>query len=370
MASNEALSARNRSALDEWYTQLVDIEAELRHYRPQFKGKTVFCNCDDPFESNFFKFFAMNFNQLGLRKLSATSYAGSPITGQQLSLFDAAGLQAERPRDVFKVEISEVPDRNDDGAIDLSDVEHLLRHDANVMTPLKGDGDFRSREAIELLEEADVVVTNPPFSLFREFIAQLIDHGKQFLVLGDQNAAKYSSIFPLFVQNKVWFGYENGGTKWFRVPDEYTIKTKERWKIEDGVKYQSMGRVYWYTNLETTRRHQNMVLYKRYSPEEYPTYVNYDGIDVDRASDIPMDYEGHMGVPITFLDRYNPEQFEIVGISTKLAEPMAKYAEPDQYVSAKGNRVGGTGKFFVPIAKDRYRGVYERVVIRRIGGVS
>lgn len=256
MAGNQTLSARNRAALDEWYTQLTDIEAELRHYRDQFKGKVVFCNCDDPYESNFFKFFAMSFNHLGLKRLITTCYAGSPISGEQLPLFETAGLrETQPPREPYKVVISEVPDLNEDGAIDLVDVEHLLRNDANAMTPLKGDGDFRSKECVALLDEADIVVTNPPFSLFREYINMLIDRGKQFLVLGDQNGAKYSSIFPHIMANRLWFGYENGGTKWFRVPDDYEIKTASRKKVLHGVKYQSMGRIYWYTNLETTKRH-------------------------------------------------------------------------------------------------------------------
>ncbi|WP_432560671.1 adenine-specific methyltransferase EcoRI family protein [Granulicoccus sp. GXG6511] len=371
MAGNETLSARNRDAMDEWYTQLTDVEAELRHYREQLRGKVVFCNCDDPYESNFFKYFAMNFNHLGLKKLIATSYAGSPITGEQLPLFDVEGLRDTRPpRDVYKVEIREVPDLNEDGAIDLFDVEHLLRHDANVVTSLQGDGDFRSDECVQLLDECDVVVTNPPFSLFREYINLLIGHGKQFLVLGDQNGAKYSSIFPHIIANRLWFGYNNGGTKWFRVPDDYEIKTESRKKVVDGVKYQSMGRIYWYTNLETAKRHEELPLYKRYSPEEYPTYTNYPAIEVGKVAEIPYDYDGEMGVPITFLDKYNPDQFEIIGISTQLAEPMSKYAAKEDYASKKGNVVGGTGKLFIPIGNGKHEGVYERIVIKRIGARS
>ena len=227
MAGNKTLSARNRAALDEWYTQLVDIEAELRHYRDQFRGKVVFCNCDDPYESNFFKYFAMNFNHLGLKKLLTTCYAGSPISGEQLPPFETAGLRdSQPPRGPYKVEISEVPDLNEDGAIDLLDVEHLLRNDANVMTPLPGDGDFRSKECVALLDESDIVVTNPPFSLFREYLNLLIDKGKSFLVLGDQNGAKYSSIFPHIVADKLWFGYENGGTK--MVPRSRRLRDQDR----------------------------------------------------------------------------------------------------------------------------------------------
>ena len=289
MAGNQTLSARNRAALDEWYTQLTDIEAELRHYRDQFKGKVVFCNCDDPYESNFFKFFAMSFNHLGLKRLITTCYAGSPISGEHLPLFETAGLRdTQPPREPYKVVISEVPDLNEDGAIDLVDVEHLLRNDANAMTPLKGDGDFRSKECVALLDEADIVVTNPPFSLFREYINLLIDHGKQFLVLGDQNGAKYSTIFPHIMANRLWFGYENGGTKWFRVPDDYEIKTASRKKVLHGVKYQSMGRIYWYTNLETTKRHEPLTLFKRYAPGEYPRYTNYPAIEVPRVAKMPV----------------------------------------------------------------------------------
>lgn len=368
MAGNEALSARNNNSADEFYTQLADVEAELRHYRAQFEGKVVFCNCDDPFESNFFKYFAMNFNHLGLKKLIATSYAGSPITGEQLPLFEVAGLTHVRPvRDVFKVEITQVPDLNDDGAIDLLDVEQLLRHDANVITPLEGDGSFDSPESLALLAEADVVVTNPPWSLIRTFIPLLIEQGKQFLVLGDQNFITYREIFQQIVTNKLWFGYNNGGTKWFRVPDDYEIKTESRKKVVDGVKYFSMGRAYWFTNLDTTRRHEELTLYRRYSPEEYPTYTNYRAIEVSKVSEIPEDYEGEMGVPITFLDKYNPAQFEIVGQSIELAEPMSRYAAREDYVSKKGRVVGGTGKFFVPVGNGKHEGVYQRVVIKRIG---
>ena len=214
MAGNESLSNRNRSPQDEFYTQLVDIEAELRHYKDQLRGKVVLCNCDDPYESNFFKYFAMNFNHLGLKQLIATAYSGSPIAGDQLSLFDLPGVpKGTKAQAAHKIEISEVSDANADGAIDLSDVEFLLRNDANVLTLLVGDGDFRSAECVALLDEADVVVTNPPFSLFREYITQLAESGKKFLVLGDQNAITYDEVFAQVMADNLWFGYENGGTK-------------------------------------------------------------------------------------------------------------------------------------------------------------
>jgi hypothetical protein len=362
VAGNATLSNRNRSPQDEFYTQ-------LRHYKDQFRGKVVLCNCDDPFESNFFKYFAMNFNHLGLKRLIATAYSGSPVTGEQLPLLDLPGVpKGTARRAAHKLVVSEVPDANGDGAIDLADVEYLLRHDGNALTLLEEGGDFRSAECVALLDEADVVVTNPPFSLFREYITQLAKSGKKFLVLGDQNAITYDEVFAQVMADNLWFGYENGGIKWFQVPDDYDITTESRKKVVDGVKYFSMGRVYWYTNLDTAKRHEAITLYKHYTPEEFPTYTNYPAIEVSKVSDIPMDYDGEMGVPITFLDRYNPDQFEIVGYSRWLAEPMSSYAAKEDYVSANGKVVGGTGKFFLPLGGGKHAGVYQRIVIRRIGG--
>lgn len=314
-SSNTNLHKANRAKKDEFYTQLSDIEKELGHYKKHFKGKTVYCNCDDPFESNFFKYFAANFNALELKKLITTSYVKSPIVGGQLSLFDMEGLKPDG-KEPFVIEINEVKDMDCDGAVGLADVELLLKNDANVSKPLKSDGDFRSEECVELLKQADIVVTNPPFSLFREYVAQLVEYDKKFLILGDQNAITYKETFKLIKENKLWLGYDNGGTKWFQVPSDYDISTESRKKIVNGVKYFSMGRIMWYTNLDTTKRHEDLILYKIYKghENEYPKYDNYDAINVDRVSDIPMDYEGAMGVPITFLDKYNPEQFEILGI--------------------------------------------------------
>lgn len=329
MAGNKALQKAMKAKEDEFYTQLTDIEAELQHYREQFKDQVVFCNCDDPYESNFFKYFAMNFNHLGLKKLVATSYAGSPITGQQLPLLEAAGLKdTPPPRQPYKVEITEVPDLNEDGAIDLTDVEYLMRSDANVMTPLEGDGDFRSAECVELLKEADIVVTNPPFSQWRTFVAQLIEYEKKFLIIGSQNAITYKEIFPLLKDDKMWLGYRNGDMA-FRVPDDYEERATRFWVDEEGQKWRSMGNICWYTNLDSPRRHQIQTLYKRYNPEEYPTYDNYDAIEVEKTAEIPYDYPGVMGVPITFLNNHNPEQFEIVGI-TKTWFGGAKKTYPRQ----------------------------------------
>jgi len=319
---NTNLHKAHRAKKDEFYTQLVDIEKELKHYKEQFRNKVVYCNCDDPFESNFFKYFAANFNALGLKKLITTSYAGSPIVGGQLSLFDVEGLKTAKKKEPLKIEINEVKDFNSDGAISLKDIEWLLKHDANTVMSLKGDGDFRSEECIELLKKADIVVTNPPFSLFREYVAQLVEYDKKFLILGDQNAITYKEIFKLIKENKLWLGYDNGGTKWFQVPDDYDIPTESRKKIVNGVKYFSMGRILWYTNLDTTKRHEELTLYKKYNPKEYPKYDNYDAIEVSRYSDIPMDYDGVMGVPITFLNKYNPDQFEIIWTTDRGGDGM------------------------------------------------
>lgn len=309
MADNSSLHRANRAKKDEFYTQLSDIEAELKHYRKHFRGKTVFCNCDDPYESNFFKYFAMNFNHLGLKKLICTCYSGSPVVGEQfgqLSLFGVCeGIPSRYP---YKIEITEVPDTDGDGAIDLSDVRFLLQNDRNALTLLEGDGDFRSEECVALLRQADIVVTNPPFSLFREYVAQLVEYGKQFLIIGNKNAITYKEIFQLLKENKMWLGYRNiNADMWFIVPEDYKYE-----KIIDGKKVKHiMG--CWFTNLDHKRRHEELELYKRYTPDEYPHYENYNAINVDKVSEIPEDYFGVMGVPITFLDKYNPEQFEIVG---------------------------------------------------------
>lgn len=316
---NRNLHKANRAKKDEFYTQLVDIEKELKHYKEQFYGKVVYCNCDDPFESNFFKYFASKFKALGLKRLIATSYKPSPIANTQLGLFGEDKTLAEpkgRPKTTAnKLIINEVGDFDGDGAFDLRDVAKQLKANKNnEWSPLKGDGDFRSKESLELLKQADIIVTNPPFSLFREYVAKLVEYDKKFLILGQQGAVIYKEFIPLIKENKVWLGYDNGGTKWFQVPMDYDIPTESRKKIVNGVKYFSMGSVNWYTNLDVASRHKDLILYKKYNSKEYPKYDNYDGINVNRYIDIPMDYNGVMGVPITFLDHHNPDQFEIIGL--------------------------------------------------------
>ena len=309
--ANKNLTNDKNAKKDEFYTQLVDIENELRHYREHFRGKTVLCNCDDPYESNFFKYFAANFNQLGLKKLVATCYDGSPITGNELPLIFSVYEDEDPKRIAYKVEITEVGDVNGDGRVDLADVRYLLENDKNVMKKLKGNGDFRSEECIELLKEADIVCTNPPFSLFREYVAQLMTYNKKFLIIGNQNAITYKDIFQFIMDNKVWLGFKSGDMA-FKVPSDYEPRETRYWQDETGQKWRSMGNICWFTNLDHKKRHEELILFKTYNPEDYPKYDNYDAINVDKTADIPCDYDGVMGVPITFLDKYNPKQFEIV----------------------------------------------------------
>ncbi|HOZ55795.1 MAG: hypothetical protein BWY51_00206 [Parcubacteria group bacterium ADurb.Bin316] len=313
-SSNKNLHKANQAKKDEFYTQLVDIEKELKHYKEQFKGKVVYCNCDDPFESNFFKYFAANFNALKLKKLITTSYVKSPIVGGQLSLFEMEGLKPSG-KEPFKIEIKKVPDIDGNGAVNIDDVEYLLRHDKNTATPLKGNGDFRSDECIKLLKQADIVVTNPPFSLFREYVAQLAEYNKKFLIIGNVNSITYKECFKLIKVNKMWLGASiHSGDREFRVPDDYPLDAASSRIDSDGYKYIRVKGVRWFTNLDYKERHENLVLYKKYTLQEYPKYENYDAINVNKTSDIPIDYNGAIGAPITFLDKYNPDQFEIIGL--------------------------------------------------------
>lgn len=311
MAGNSSLRAANKAKKDEFYTQLSDIENELNHYSEQLRGKVIFCNCDDPYESNFFRYFALNFNRLGLKKLIATCYDPSPIAYKQLSMFDDGQSIANKNRKAYKIEITEVPDLNNDGAVDLADVETLLKSKNNALTLLEGNGDFRSEECVQLLKQADIVVTNPPFSLFREYVAQLVEYDKKFLIIGNQNAITYKDVFRLIKENKIWLGYGFRGNVGFFINTHYTDYAKSSQHKEGMIR---VSGVMWFTNLDTTKRHEELILYKRYTPEEYPKYDNYDAIEVSKVSDIPCDYYEYIGVPITFLDKYNPEQFEVIAL--------------------------------------------------------
>lgn len=307
MARKDLAQAKDAKK-DEFYTQLTDIEKELRHYTEYFRDKVVFCNCDDPYESNFFKYFALMFNKLGLKKLIATCYNGSPVSGNEL-LLDFGDTVDDPKKIAYKVEITEVGDENGDGAINLADIQYLMQNDKNVISILKGNGDFRSEECIKLLKEADIVVTNPPFSLFREYMAQLVKYEKKFLIIGNQNAITFKEIFPLIKENRLWLGLTmNSSNRWFQVPDSY----EKYHKIENGKKYAFVAGVVWWTNLNHNRRNEPLVLYKKYTPQDYPKYDNYDAIEVAKVTEIPYDYYGVIGVPISFLHKYNPEQFEII----------------------------------------------------------
>lgn len=312
---NDDLRKANKNKNDEFYTQLSDIEKELNNYRKEFKDKVVFCNCDDPYESNFFKYFAMNFNFLGLKKLIATCYATSPVAYTQLSLLDVEGLKlpVKSSKKAYKIIITEIEDNNGDGATDLSDVEYLIKNKKNTLTLLKGNGDFRSEECIELLKESDIVVTNPPFSLFREYVSQLEEYNKQFIIMGNTNALSYKEIFKLFKEDKIRTGYTNFNVgMYFFVPKE----TEKYHKIVDGKKMVRVATSCWFTNLPVKRHNEKLILYKKYSFDEYPRYDNYDAINVNSYKDIPCDYEFVMGVPVTFLDKYNPLQFKLLGMSS------------------------------------------------------
>ncbi len=309
MAKNESLHKAREAKQDEYYTQISDIERELAHYEEHFCDKIVFCNCDDPAYSNFWRYFQLKFYQLGLKKLVSTHYdPHSPS---------------------YKMEIVRKEKGEQIGIPDY------------VKTPLKGNGDFRSEECIEILKEADIVVTNPPFSLFREYLAELMEYEKKFVIISNLNTVTYKEVFPLLKNNRIWLGYKSGAQS-FAVPD--SVERNNTYYI-DGQKYAKFGNICWFTNLDIPKRHEELVLVKQYCghEEDYPKYDNYDAIEVGKLSDIPCDYGGVMGVPITFLDRYSPEQFEILGI--------------DRYIEDNPNY----GRRFTIGGKE----IYARILIRR-----
>lgn len=285
MSANANLHKAKDAKNDEFYTQLTDVAKELMHYKEHFKDKIVLCNCDDPTWSAFWKYFHLNFAELGLKKLISTHY--------------------DREETTYKMEYTGGDDNN---------------IEAGVKTPLEGNGDFRNQECLDLLDECDIVVTNEPFSLFREYVAILMEHKKKFLIIGNKNAITYKEFFPLLKDNEVWLGCTN--VKEFLQPDGSIKK---------------FGNIGWFTNLDVAKRHEKLILWKKYTPEEYPKYDNYDAINVDKVSDIPIDYDGVMGVPITFLDKYNPEQFEIVELSRYLKNDGMSKEFVEQYYR-EGNK--------------------------------
>lgn len=345
--ANKNLNAAKVAKKDEFYTQLSDIERELKHYWQHFRDKVVLCNCDDPYESNFFKYFALRFNQLGLKKLICTCYNGSPVTGNELA-FHFDGFDDDEPKKIaYKVEITEVKDENGDGAVDLSDVQYLLKNNKNVLSILK-TGDFRSQECIELLKEADIVVTNPPFSLFREYIGQLMKYQKKFLIIGNMNSITCKEIFPYVQNNKMWIGPSiSSGDRKFYVPDDYPLNAAGCGVDSDGKRFIRVKGVRWFTNLDHNKRHEDLDLVCRYSEDEYPTFDNFDAIEVGKTSDIPYDYDGIMGVPITFLDKYNPDQFEILGLTQigchDLCPDTKRYNDYKEITRATDKPTGSSG---------------------------
>lgn len=356
MDKKRDLAAAKLDKKDEFYTQLTDIEKEMRYYRKHFKDKTVLCNCDDPFESNFFKYFVLNFNRLGLKKVIATCYTGSPIANQQLSLFDVLGGLEENPNKPYKAVVTSVYDKTGDGGVDMLDVAELFKSGENELTELKGDGDFRSKECLDLMDESDIVVTNPPFSLFREYVATLIEHNKKFIIIGHQNAITYKEIFPLLKDNKMWLGNGfSGNVGFFESP--YEDKAVSSQHKEGLIR---VSGVMWFTNLDIKKRHEEMILVRKYLPESYPRYANYDAIEVSKVIDIPCDYTGIMGVPVTFMDKYSLDQFEIIGLGiTELGKSIG-VGDYDRKYKTPASRDGTLyyvkdGKGVVP---------YARVLIR------
>lgn len=340
---NSGLRGAQKAKKDEFYTRLEDIEKELRHYRDHFKGKVVLCNCDDPRVSNFFHYFSYGFEHLGLKKLITTCYKS-------------------RARDMFSENGDETAisliydgDKNGNRVPDLEEIG---------VKQMEGDGDFRSDECVSLLKQADIVVTNPPFSLFREYIAQLIENGKKFLIIGNMNAVTYKELFPMIKANKVWLGPSiRSGDRVFGVPDDYPLEAAGCGIDENGKKFIKVKSVRWFTNMDFAERHEDLVLHRKYNPDDYPHFDNYDAINVDVTKDIPVDYDGPMGVPITFLDKYNPDQFKILGITDRddnSGLKTRKYTRDDGVKYSDMNRRGAI------LIDGQLKPTYARVFIQKI----
>lgn len=363
MAGNKNLHSAAKNKNDEFYTDLTDIEKEMRFHNKHFEGKVVLCNCDDPFESNFFKYFVLNFNRLKLKKLIATCYAGSSISNKQLSVFDITGKGEPGENIPYKAIVNKVYDVTGDGGIDMLDVAELFKIGENQLTALKGDGDFKSDECIELLKESDIVVTNPPFSLFMDYVNILMQHKKDFLIIGNVNSITYKDFFPLLKENKVWMGASiHSGDRKFFVPDDYPLNASGCGIDDNGKRFIRVKGVRWWTTLDYKQRHEDIILIQKYNPEEYPKYDNYDAIEVSKVKDIPCDYEGIMGVPITFLDKYNPDQFEILGITDRQNTSgmrTKKYTKKD---SDRYNDLNA--RSVLKLENGEYKQVYARLLIK------
>ena len=354
---NASLSRAKANKEDEFYTQREDVEHELKHYRKHFKGKVVYCNCDDPRVSAFFHYFSFNFEKLGLKKLIATCYKN-----QKRDLFSTN----ESRRAIY---LEYEGDKDGD---------RIPGDDEIAVNYLEGDGDFRSKEAIDLLKQSDIVVTNPPFSLFREYIAQLIEYDKKFIVLANQNAITLKEIFPLLMSEEIWLGATSGDMS-FRVPDHYTERATRFWVDDKGQKWRSFGNMCWFTNLDYRKRHEDLILYKTYTPAEYPHYDNFDAIEVGAVANIPKDFGGVMGVTPGFFAKHNPDQFEIVGITKTWFGAATKTYPQQEQVSANGtvSRVGKLndgavikldappfGKTYYKVNGHFFTQTYPRILIR------
>jgi hypothetical protein len=383
--ANKSLGAAKNAKNDEFYTQFSDIQKEIEAYlefdADAFRGKVVYSNCDDPFESNFFRYFALNFNRLGLKQLITTSYKPSPIANTQLGLFgDDKTVKPEKGRPKVtanKLVINEVHDMDGDGAFNISDIaEQLKANKNNEWTPLEGDGDFQSLECVELLKQSDIVVTNPPFSLFKEYLAQLIQYNRKFAIISNKNAVTYKEVFPLIKNNKLWSGRTGwGGGMWFT-----TINSEDVDKVVDGMNMKNVPSI-WLTNIEHGRRHQplslmtmedNLKFNKKLSGKQsYDAYDNFDAIEVPFTDAIPSDYKGLMGVPISFLDKYSPEQFEIIGMceNENLYKLKTKTYSNQEKKDAYFAKFGKTGQYDlnasgVVVRDGLYEKVYQRVLIK------
>lgn len=371
MSGNRNLGTAKVAKNDEFYTTLADVESEMKYYKKHFKGKVVLCNCDDPFESAFFKYFVLNFNRLQLKKLICTCYAGSQVAFEQLSLLDTPYVVEAQKKTPYKAVVTTVHDADNDGYINMTDIKKLFVSGENKLSKLKGNGDFRSKECLKLLDESDIVCTNPPFSLFREYLGTLMNHHKKFIIMGNSNAITYKEVFPLMMNNEVWLGNHNGHT-WFRMPDNYEIpdnylnedrkkmRSNGYWIDEDGHKWRNLGNICWFTNLDIKKRHEELLCYKTYDPQRYPKYANFDGIEVNNVNDIPADYDGLIGLPITFMNKYNPRQFKIIGYSRDVATPIKQIAKPGDKYEQGGNA------FYIRTDGHTLKRLYGRVVVKRI----
>ena len=328
---NYNLNNAKRAKKDEFYTRIQDIEDEMSYYKQYFKNKVVYCNCDDPVESKFYQHFMLKFDEYKLKRLVTTCYKSKDST-----LF------------------------SDNSAI--QSVGRIFDGEREREITLRGDGDFRSEECIEYLKQADVVVTNPPFSLFREYLTQLIQHEKKFIVLGNLNAFKYKEIFPFFQQGKCWYGNKTNGSVKFNVPEHYPLTGSQAGIDKDGKRYVTVPGVCWYTNLDHQKRHDYLTLLETYSPSAYPKYDNYDAIDVSKTLNIPKDYDGIMGVPISFMDKYNPDQFEIIGIDRYTYEPIRTKVYSREEIRKYGNL---NGQSILKMPDGTMKQMYTRIFIRR-----